>query len=228
MSRFESIVALAFVGAVAVLAWQVRETRHELITLAAWREAPPASVPAPPQPPPAGRLDAEYVLEAPDIVELTFAAGTEPGVVKRLGGKKIISPDGTIALEPLDRLAVAGATLGQAEERVRRHLGVLGVTLKVSSYNSKCYYIVTDSGSTGERVVTLPYAEGQTVLDAVTASSPSQGPLAGGTRIWVARRRANEEDQILPVDYAAITRSGEARTNYSLLNGDRVYVKSVK
>ncbi len=31
-------------------------------------------------------------------------------------------------------------------------------------------------------------------------------------------------DQILPVDWAAITRNGSTATNYQLLPGDRVYV----
>ena len=31
-------------------------------------------------------------------------------------------------------------------------------------------------------------------------------------------------DQVLPVNYCAVTRAGQAGTNYQLLPGDRVYV----
>ena len=47
-------------------------------------------------------------------------------------------------------------------------------------------------------------------------------------RIWVARPTpANHAcNQILPVDWLAITQGGSTRTNYQLFPGDRVYVKA--
>ena len=44
--------------------------------------------------------------------------------------------------------------------------------------------------------------------------------------MWVARPAPGDYgcEQILPVDYAAITRGGSAATNYQIMPGDRVFI----
>ena len=44
--------------------------------------------------------------------------------------------------------------------------------------------------------------------------------------VWVARPAPGRFgcEQILPVDYAAITRGGSAATNYQIMPGDRVFI----
>jgi polysaccharide export outer membrane protein len=48
--------------------------------------------------------------------------------------------------------------------------------------------------------------------------------------MWVARPGSNEcgGDQILPVDWLAITQRGDVCTNYQVMPGDRVYVSEDK
>ena len=48
--------------------------------------------------------------------------------------------------------------------------------------------------------------------------------------MWVARPGSNEcdGDQILPIDWLAVTQRGDATTNYQLLPGDRLYVSEDK
>ena len=50
------------------------------------------------------------------------------------------------------------------------------------------------------------------------------------TRMWVARPGANGcgGDQILPVDWLAVTQRGDVTTNYQILPGDRLYVSEDK
>ena len=48
-----------------------------------------------------------------------------------------------------------------------------------------------------------------------------------GYRIWVARRTATGE-QILSVDWDAITRHGVTTTNYPLQSGDRVHAAATR
>jgi hypothetical protein len=52
--------------------------------------------------------------------------------------------------------------------------------------------------------------------------------VSSKTRIWVARPSPADGgcDQVLPVDWDAITQGGSTATNYQLLPGDRVYVKA--
>jgi polysaccharide export outer membrane protein len=48
--------------------------------------------------------------------------------------------------------------------------------------------------------------------------------------MWVARPGANNcnGDQILPVDWVAVTQRGDITTNYQLLPGDRLFVSEDK
>jgi hypothetical protein len=52
-------------------------------------------------------------------------------------------------------------------------------------------------------------------------------PLVGIGRksFYVARPSAGGDNQVLPVDWSAITGEGDTTTNYCLKPGDRVYVQ---
>lgn len=67
----------------------------------------------------------------------------------------------------------------------------------------------------------------ETVLDAISDISQIQHlpPMSKNT-IWVARPAPNGMgcEQILPVDWEAITRGGSTATNYQLMPGDRIYI----
>ena len=67
----------------------------------------------------------------------------------------------------------------------------------------------------------------ETVLDALSQIN-GLPPAASKKRIWVACPVPAKEgcEQILPVDWCAITQRGLTDTNYQLLPGDRVYVQA--
>ena len=68
----------------------------------------------------------------------------------------------------------------------------------------------------------------ETVLDAI-AAVPGLAAQADRRAIRVVRAgSAGAEHQILPVDWNAIIRRGDARTNYALMPGDRVYVTGAR
>ena len=98
------------------------------------------------------------------------------------------------------------------------------VSVDVLGYNSKVFYVITDGAGLGDNVRRIPVTGNETVLDAVAAV----GGLSqlSSKEVWVARPAPGEFgcEQILPVDYAAITRGGSAATNYQLLPGDRVFI----
>lgn len=137
-----------------------------------------------------------------------------------------VRPDGTIVLGPLGSVTVAAATVSEAEERVRRHLGMDGVRLRVAQFNSKRYYVIFD-GASGEQVIPLPADGNESVMDVLNSSGVVPRLSAKPANVWVARRTPDQGDQILPVDYRGLTQSGLTRTNYQLQPGDRVYVKTV-
>jgi len=139
-----------------------------------------------------------------------------------------VGPDGTINLRHYGTVRVAGMTVVEAKEALERHLAQYfdspEVSVTVSGYNSKVYYVVTQGAGQGDRVVRLLVTGNETVLDAI---SQVQGlSQLSSTDIWIARPAPAHFgcEQILPVDWDAITRGGMTATNYQILPGDRVYI----
>ncbi len=236
-------VGLAAVVAVAALAEEARQTRRELARLTelvSAQKPPPAPVP-PPAPTQAGaepHPDVEYTLEPPDIVEIDFrlaVGATPPDGTESLRGKHMVHPDGTVGLGLFGPVTVAGETVAAAEALVRRHLAkyvfIQDATVRVAEFNSKRFYVITDCDAGGEQVVPHPCNGNDTVQSVVASLGPTQKLSANEARTvkaWVARRATNGADQVLPVDWVAITQRGEVGTDYAIRHGDRVYVKSVK
>jgi protein involved in polysaccharide export with SLBB domain len=166
----------------------------------------------------------QQVLRAPEVsVQLARTAGTQP-----VTGQYLVGPDGTINLRTYGVVHVAGKSVTEIKVSLQKHLAQFfdspEVSVDVLGYNSKVFYVITDGAGSGDSVRRIPVTGNETVLDAVAAV----GGLSqlSSKEVWVARPAPGEFgcEQILPVDYAAITRGGSAATNYQLLPGDRVFI----
>ena len=129
-------------------------------------------------------------------------------------------------------MKVSGLTLPQAKAAIETHLSRFllnpEVSIDVSGFNSKVYYVITDGGGAGEQVVRLPLQGRETVLDAV---SQINGLSSVSSKcIWVARPTPADAgyEEVLPVDWVSITQHGLTATNYQIAPGDRIYVKAQK
>jgi polysaccharide export outer membrane protein len=170
-----------------------------------------------------------YIIEPPDILVVEAI----PTLDQPVAGQHLVRPDGTISLGVYGSVPVAGLTIDEATEMVRRQLAgrvkekELQVSVDVLAYNSKVYYVITDGGGYGEQVFQFPIKGNETVLDAI-AQINGLPAVASKKYIWIARRAPEDlhGDQILPVDWIAITEKGITATNYQVLPGDRVYVKA--
>jgi polysaccharide export outer membrane protein len=154
-------------------------------------------------------------------------------VQQQVRGEHLVRQDGTIGLGSYGQVYVTGMTIAQAKAAIESHLAQFlfepKVSLDVSGFNSHVYFVIFDFPGTGQQSMRLPITGNETVLDALTMGSYYIRGLPPGVskrRIWVARpdRAKSGQDQILPVDWAAITRNGSTATNYQLLPGDRVFV----
>ena len=167
----------------------------------------------------------EYVVEPPDVlyIEAENLADSTP-----LGGERLVRQDGTISLGYYGQIHVAGLTLPEIEDKIRRRLSEYNqgpeVYVDVAAFNSKVYYVLGQVQQTGR----LPVTGKETVLDGLTlAGGPTN--FAKIKEMHVARPNPGGGcDQILWVDYKAITEYGDTRTNYQLLPGDRIMVPSTK
>jgi polysaccharide export outer membrane protein len=198
---------------------------------------------------PAGHAPAElskvlmppYIVEPPDILLIDSTADIAE-LKQPIRGQHLVRPDGTINLGIFGTVRVAGMTTEQIRAAVARAIDALRkpekvreaptkpeqVSVDVLAYNSKVYYIITDGAGYGEQVYRAPFTGNETVLDALSLIN-GLPPVASKKKIWVARRipgHGGHYDNVLPVDWCAITQGGATATNYQIFPGDRIYVKS--
>jgi protein involved in polysaccharide export with SLBB domain len=176
-----------------------------------------------------GRKPAAYIIEPPDVLRVWWEEHDGgPG----FSGIYLVRPDGTVSFGECGSAHVAGLTTEQARTVIGRRLashwgGVPSemVTVEVQAYNSKVFYVIVEGDQGAEQVVRFPATGNETVLDALRQVHTLVG--IGRKRISVERKSADEkDDQVLPVDWQAITQDGIATTNYQLLPGDRVRVRN--
>lgn len=163
-------------------------------------------------------------LRGPEVsVELAQASGTQP-----VTGQYLVAPDGTVNLRQYGMVYVAGKTVAETKVALQQHLSQFfdspDVAVDVVGYNSKVYYVVTQGAGLGDNIVRVPITGKETVLDAI-------GQVGGlsqvsSKKVWIARPAPGGAgcEQILPVDFVAITKGASASTNYQVLPGDRVFI----
>jgi polysaccharide export outer membrane protein len=151
---------------------------------------------------------------------------------QQIVGEHLVAPDGKVNLGTYGRVRLVGMTIEEARAAIESHLSQYlqdpQIAVDVLGYNSKVYYVVTQGAGLGDHVVILPAKGNETVLDAI---GQIQGLSSNqSTRMWIARPGKNNcyGDQILPVDWLAVTQRGEPSTNYQMLPGDRLYVSEDK
>jgi polysaccharide export outer membrane protein len=154
------------------------------------------------------------------------------GAQQQIAGEHLVAPDGKVNLGTYGRVRVVGMTIEEAQAAVQVHLSQFlenpEIALDVRGYNSKVFYVITQGAGLGDQVVILPAKGNETVLDAIGQIQGLQSNSS--TRMWLARPGYNDcgGDQILPVDWVAITQRGDIKTNYQVLPGDRLYVSEDK
>ena len=148
------------------------------------------------------------VLQQPEVsVQLARTAGTAP-----VSGEYLVGPDGTVNLRQYGSLHVAGKTISEIragiEEASAQYFDSPRRPVEVRQFNSKVFYVITEGAGMGDNIRRVPVTGNDTVMDALSAiNGLSQ---VSSVNIWVARPAPGGFgcQQILPVDYQAITKGG--------------------
>ena len=156
-------------------------------------------------------------------VQLARVSGAQP-----VTGQYLVGPDGTVNLRQYGVVHIAGKTVTEARIAIQKHLKQFldspELSVDVVAYNSKVYYVITQGAGLGDNVRRLPITGNETVLDAISQiNGLSQ---VSSKKIWIARPAPHNFgcQQILPIEWDAITQGAQTATNYQLLPGDRLYV----
>jgi polysaccharide export outer membrane protein len=153
----------------------------------------------------------------------------ESRAIQQIRGPHLVRPDGTVGLGAYGSVYVDNMTIPEATAAIERHLSALflkpEISLDVSGFNSKVYYVITDLAGNGESVARLPVTGKTTVLDAVSNVN-GISPLGSTHHVYLVRPTecGKKEDEVYPVDWKALAHCGDARTNYQVMPGDRIYV----
>jgi len=155
----------------------------------------------------------------------------ELGASQQVRGDFIVAPDGTVTLGGYGNVMVVGLTLAAAKQAIETHLSQYlespAISVQVAAYNSKVYYIIVQGAGIGDGVYRLPVTGNETVLDAIAQLNGFE-PVSS-KRVWIARpSNVPGQEQILPVDWFAVSERGSANTNYQILPGDRVFIAEDK
>jgi len=167
-------------------------------------------------------------LKDPEV----WIALAQIGAQQQIVGEHLVAPDGKVNLGTYGRVRVVGLTIEEARGAIESHLSQYlekpEIAVDVLGYNSKVFYVVTQGAGLGDQVIILPSRGNETVLDAIGQIQGLQSNSS--TRMWIARPGTNDcgGDQILPVDWVAVTQRGDTSTNYQVLPGDRLYVSEDK
>jgi len=165
----------------------------------------------------------QYIDNPIVSVSLASASGAQ-----QISGEHLVGPDGRVNLATYGQVYVAGLTLEQARDAIQKHLSNYledpQVAVDVFAYNSKTYYVITQGAGQGDDVAQFPITGNETVLDAIAhLGGISQ---LSSHKIFIARPAPNGVgcEQILPVNWAEISRGGSTATNYQLMPRDRLYI----
>jgi polysaccharide export outer membrane protein len=156
----------------------------------------------------------------------------EPAAKQQIAGEHLVTPDGTVNLGIYGSVYVTGLTIVEAraalEDALSSVLEEPEVSVDVLSYNSKVYYVIVQGAGLGDQVLRVPVTGNERVLDAVSMLGGFQ--QTSSKTMWIARPAPEGlcAEQILPVDWNAITQGGSVATNYQLMPGDRLYVAEDK
>ena len=152
----------------------------------------------------------------------------QPSGLQQIFGEHLIAPDGTVNLGIYGTVYVAGMSVDESRAAIEQHLSSWldqpKISIDVLVYNSKFYYVITEGAGFGDQLARIPITGNETVLDAISQIGGLQ--QVSSKKIWISRPAPKDMacDQILPVDWQAITRGGATATNYQILPGDRVFI----
>jgi protein involved in polysaccharide export with SLBB domain len=167
-------------------------------------------------------------LRAPQV---SLTVVDTPGL-QAINGVHQVGPDGTVSLGIYGSIRVTGLTIPQATQKIQEHLAKdfledPRVAVDVYQFASKKYTVITEGAGYGDNVQSFYITGNETVLDAV---AQIQGiSRLSSKNIWIARpapaSSPNRCDQILPVNWEAITKGANAATNYQLMPNDRLFIE---
>lgn len=158
-----------------------------------------------------------FPLNPPDVISIRAPLAPEVN-----GAKQQIAPDGTINLDLLNRVYVAGMSPQEVENLLAEKLRTYYKDVKVQvdvDYKSQMFYMFGEVGKPGTR----PYTGRDTLIAALADAQPTR--QAWPERIYVIKPSPDPDKRAVTViNLKDITQRGDSTANILLEQDDIVYV----
>ncbi len=160
----------------------------------------------------------EYRVGIPDAISIS-----SPRILEIDGVMQTIKPDGKITLRLLGDVRVVGLTTKEIARKIEVLLSRYYVDPKVSvtitNYASKKYYVFNESGAGGY----VPYTGRDTILDVVAGAGTSF--LSWTSHVEVTRPHPTEEGRrVIRVDVEKMLKTGDTSANILIEPDDIVRI----
>ncbi|HUO09185.1 MAG TPA: polysaccharide biosynthesis/export family protein [Phycisphaerae bacterium] len=158
-----------------------------------------------------------YAVAPPDVITIHAALAPEVNNVKQQ-----IAPDGTLNLDLLNRVYVAGMSPPEIEKLLAEKLRTYYKDVKVGvdvDYRSQWYYVFGQTDHSGPK----RYTGRDTLVGALAEAQPTQ--LGWPERIYVIKPSADPDQRhVTVVNLKEIIQQGDSTANVLLEQDDIVYV----
>jgi protein involved in polysaccharide export with SLBB domain len=158
-----------------------------------------------------------YVLAPPDVITIHAPLAPELNSVKQQ-----IAPDGTLNLDLLGHIAIAGKSPQEVEELLTASLRTYYKDVKVHidvEYKSQWYYVFGETANSGPK----RFTGRDTLVQALADAQPTR--LAWPERIYVIKPSPDPDQRhVTVVNLKEIIQQGNSTPNVLLAQDDIVYV----
>jgi len=162
------------------------------------------------------KINGRYRLGATDSIQVMIRNAPE------LAGGHSIRPDGNITLQLIGDIYLEGMTPMQAADVLTKALQVyireVDVTVRVTGFNSKKYYVFGEANGRGEQVF-----DGDITVLRAFGRARGVTTRAAWDRIRLVRATTTTR-QIYKINLADIVKAGRWETNVQLKANDIIYV----
>jgi len=158
-----------------------------------------------------------YVIAPPDVITIHSPLAPELNNVKQQ-----IAPDGTLNLDLLGHVAIAGKSPQEVEELLTASLRTFYKDVKVHidvEFKSQWYYVFGETSNSGPK----RYTGRDTLVQALADAQPTR--LAWPERIYVIKPSPDPDQRhVTVVNLKDIIQEGNSTSNVLLAQDDIVYV----
>jgi polysaccharide export outer membrane protein len=160
-----------------------------------------------------------YVVSPPDVISIRAPLVPELDKVKQQ-----IAPDGTLNLDLLGRVAIAGKSPQEVEDLLASKLATFYTAKDIKvhvdvDYKSQWYYVFGETANSGPK----RFTGRDTLVQALAEAQPTR--LAWPERIYVIKPSTDpNERHVTVVNLKEIIQQGNAASNVLLEQDDIVYV----